>query len=253
MKAVCPNCQASITISAGPAATKPTPASTSSSAAPAIHPAPVSTNATPPNATTPRSSAAVAIAPATPLHPAPASEARPAVAPVAAPANVANSLPERQPFQEDSVESKADAPSVGTSTITAPASKRPLVLAAVILLLAAGVAVAVWRPWEHSAARDTAAVPTNEERTIPSSSSVLLMEQSAAPTTLENLGTERAQLIEPELSEQTPPAISPEPDVKPPIVPVPMPTVSATVPSLAVTASRAVPPVASPSKPRANP
>ncbi len=240
MKAVCPNCHASITISAGPTAAKPSPASAGSGAAtmapaPAIaKPAAVnvpeavklqaSGDSIPASAQAASSRAAV-----TPLPPVVPDSHLPTAL------NGSTSPVQAQPISEIVAQAKNDRTEVPFA-IDRPMSRRPMAVATVALLVVAGGFAAIWRPWDQRQDPPVVALPSNEGLPIPSA----IPSPSAieAPSTLQKSPPSIAELplkVEPPPGEQklpqaTPSVIKPAPVARPSNNPAPSVKPSPTAP-----------------------
>ena len=253
MKAVCPNCHASITISAGPSAAKPAPMSGGPVAATTVP----ATMAPAPATEKP---AAAAILPAIVPSKVNGDAAIPAVDPelpsrvsVTPPATALNVS--ASPTADSTSEVVARANNEATeapTTIAGPKSRRPTVLAAIVLLVAAGGAAAIWRPWEPRPEHPVVALPSNE--TLPIPPAIPAPSAIEAPSTIQTSSPPLAELppilktpsAEQKLPQATPSVVKPEPVTQPLSIPAPpvKPAPIAT-PSRAVEQSRIVlaPPV----------
>lgn len=200
MKASCPHCHASITISAGPAAAKPAhlnggsepapvataPAITataaygpSSSKAPVVDETKVIDGAPP--SPSPTSPSCIAEAPQLPT----AAIAPPTMSPNGSTSQFpANPAPELSP---EAAHESAETP----STAARPKSRRPAAIAAIaILFIVCGVAI-VWRPWDLHPEKSISSWPSHQALPISEANSV-----ESAPPKVSTPGAEAALISE---------------------------------------------------------
>lgn len=249
MKAVCPHCQASITISASPAAAKPVATSADSAVSSAARASAETTNATKATST----SAAVKVVEGneskvsgvgtSPSAPTPSSQLAdrpPATASSEHPAAPRNgsTIPtsaNAEPKPTEAMNAPGD-----VSNITAgPKSRGPAVLAAVVLLLIAGGIAAIWRPWAPSPVQTVvtspskSALPSNEGPANPeAASSVVSARPIASTPSIEPPRNAKTPPDVPVTPKSTPSARKPTPDVSRPAPSVPAMKPSPTVPPI---------------------
>lgn len=250
MKAVCPNCHASITISAGPTAAKSSPTSVRSdgatmASAPAIA-KPAAANL--PEAVQSKASGDSISAAAQAAPSRIADTPSPPIMPAPPPPTVFNgstSPAHVQPTREIAAQATHDFTDA-SAAISRPQSRRLMPLAAALILVAGGIA-AIWRPWEQRPEQPVGDLTPNKGLPISPAASTPTTSHGSPLSTTEPPPVIKAPSTEPKLAVPTPSVIKPDPVAKPSNNSVPsvkpLPTASPT-PSIAQPRAVSAPPAA---------